>query len=518
MDKNFNDFELSDLDYNDNNLNSNIYAGVSEENITFDYENSNDINYSNNSYYDGNNGIIESDNAQAQIIDTAKDAKNGQNKCPKCGATDISLNAKTGKLRCNFCRHEFDPETVDEIISDLTQLHGQVITSGAKNIQADTSNIVTLKCSSCGAEIVIDTEESMQARCHWCRNTLSINEQIPNGSVPDVVLPFNMSKEEARQLIEGFVKKRKFYAHPKFKKEFTTENIMGVYFPYLVVDINGHSMLKGQGEHLLRKYTKGSGDSETTYYDAELYNVEREFDITIDNLTVESSSDKLSTAKNKTNNIINSILPFDVENAVKWNANYLKGYTSEKRDTNIEQLVPMVYSQSKDIARFAANKTLGYYDRGVNWQKEDLEIEGQQWCAAHFPVWLYSYYEKKGNDGILHYVAVNARTKETMGSVPINMKKLVGMSLLIEIISGFATIELDWDGDIFFLAIGVVYFLVMYAKYRNKSARHYHEVETDNKTYNLRKVDDYVKKETGLRNSRIKGCNNDEVKGNKFGK
>ena len=28
----------------------------------------------------------------------------------KCGATDISLNVKTGKLRCNFCRHEFNPE------------------------------------------------------------------------------------------------------------------------------------------------------------------------------------------------------------------------------------------------------------------------------------------------------------------------------------------------------------------------------------------------------------------------
>ena len=28
--------------------------------------------------------------------------KDGQNKCPKCGATDISLNTKTGNLRCNY--------------------------------------------------------------------------------------------------------------------------------------------------------------------------------------------------------------------------------------------------------------------------------------------------------------------------------------------------------------------------------------------------------------------------------
>ncbi len=31
-------------------------------------------------------------------------------------------------------------------------------------------------------------------------------------------------------------------------------------------------------------------------------------------------------------------MPFDTENCVRYNANYLKGYTSEKRDTNIEDL------------------------------------------------------------------------------------------------------------------------------------------------------------------------------------
>ena len=36
--------------------------------------------------------------------------ENGQNKCPKCGATDISPVASTGHLRCNFCHYEFEPE------------------------------------------------------------------------------------------------------------------------------------------------------------------------------------------------------------------------------------------------------------------------------------------------------------------------------------------------------------------------------------------------------------------------
>lgn len=209
------------------------------------------------------------------------------------------------------------------------------------------------------SEVVIDTSEATQARCHWCRNTLSINQQIPNGAIPDVVLPFNVTKDMAKAEIEKFVGKRKFFANPKFKQEFTTENIMGVYFPYMLVDVNSHAFLSGQGEHLVRKYTRKVGDHHETYYDADLYAVEREFDLVIDGLTVESSSDRLNnSSQNKTNNVINSIMPFDIENCVKWNANYLKGYTSERRDTNIEQIRPLVNTQAKDVARFAANKTL----------------------------------------------------------------------------------------------------------------------------------------------------------------
>ena len=181
------------------------------------------------------------------IVQTDVGAKDGQNKCPKCGATDISLNVNTGKLRCNFCRHEFEPIKVEGLQTDISKLEGQIIGSGAQDIVADTNDVVTFKCSSCGAEVVIDTASSTQARCHWCRNTLSINQQIPNGSVPDVVLPFQMKKDVAKKQIENFVGKRKFFAHPKFRQEFTTQNIMGVYFPYMVVDVNSHSRLVGQG-------------------------------------------------------------------------------------------------------------------------------------------------------------------------------------------------------------------------------------------------------------------------------
>ena len=453
---------------------------------------------------------------------TSTEDVGGQNKCPKCGATDISLNVGKGLLRCNFCRHEFEPEKDSD--TDISKLEGMVVGSGAQDIVADTNEVLTFKCSSCAAEVVIDTAEVTQARCHWCRNTLSINQQIPNGAVPDIVLPFKLKKEEAKAGIEKFVGDRKFFAHPLFKKEFSTENVMGVYLPYMVVDVNAHANLIGQGEHQTRRYTRGSGKDQETLYDADLYDVEREFDLTIEGLTVESSADKRSNkGSNKTNNIINSIMPFDTENGVKWNANYIKGYTSEKRDTNVEQLKEMANTQAKDVARHKANATLKHYDRGVQWTNEHLEVKGQQWKAAYLPVWLYSYHQKAKDQ--LHYVAVNARTKETMGSVPIHFPKLIGVSAIVEVIGVILCIltfpfldssDSDFNVSLLFLTLGFVFYGWIYAKYRNKGARHHHEAETKSTMDKLREKDTFVEKRTGLKNARMSGANNTSVKGSIF--
>ena len=468
---------------------------------------------------DGYNNIFTNINQNVQsdaptIVQTDVGAKNGQDKCPKCGSTDISVNVNTGHLRCNFCRYEFEPEKVVGLANDISKLQGQVIGSGAQNIIADTNDVLSFKCSSCGSEVVINTSEATQARCHWCRSTLSVNQQIPNGSIPDVVLPFNVKKEDAKLEIEKFVGKRKFFAHPKFTEEFTTENIMGVYFPYMLVDINAHANLSGQGEHQLRKYYRGSGDSQKAYYDADVYHVEREFDLAINGLSVESSSDKLNNmSSDKTNNVINAIMPFDIENCVRYNSNFLKGYTSERRDVNVEQLKDMVNTQAKDIARFAANETLENYDRGVAWDNQELNVKGEQWKAAYLPVWLYSYQQVSGDKKVLHYVAVNARTKEVMGSIPIHIPKLLGISCLVELLGILAMLFVDFDYNWLFLFLGFIYFFIMFNKYRNFNARHTYETETKKTMSNLRKVDNFVVSKRGLTNSTIDGANNKFVGG-----
>ena len=463
------------------------------------------------------------------IVDTSSDAETGQNKCERCGSTEISLNVSTGMLRCHFCRHEQEGDTFEKHVTDIGNLKGEFIGSGATDIVASTDDVLTFKCIGCAAEIIVDTSQVTQARCHWCRQTLSVNDQIPNGAVPDKVLPFSVIKNDAMTAIKKFSDKRSFFAHPVFKREFVSENIMGVYLPYMVVDANLKGNFTGIGEIEIRRWTEsktvGSGEKRktvtTTYYDADVFNIVRNFDMTVEGLTIESNSAKLKYRdSNQTNNVINAVKPFQIEKAMKWDANYMTGYTSQKRDVNIEELRDLVVTKMSDIARRNLLPTIREYNRGVRWNSENLKVVGKQWKAAYFPVWLYSY---QHTDKTIHYIAVNGQTLKTMGSVPVNKGKLTTFSIIVGTILGAALgiamtvgvnifFEENFDFFLFviiFIPIVIIFLYAgIYGSYRNAHARYSHETESSSNVSNIINQDTRINQIRRTTSSRMSGGSN----------
>ena len=369
-------------------------------------------------------------------IDTAsEELKDGANRCPKCGATDIRQRPGTDLLICLFCRNEWHGQRVEEefgLGEGLDDLSGTVVASGARDIEDDVASLMSYKCTGCGAEVTVNTESAMTARCHWCRHVFVVNEQVANGAVPDAVLPFHIRKDDAVARIRQFVDKRKLFALKEFKEQFSPENVVGVYLPYMIIDARADAEVEGRGEIKTREYTRGSDKDKKTYYDADVYAVQRQVAFTVDDLPLESSAARgnLDTGVN-TNNIINTILPFDTKNAVKWNASYLSGYNSEKRDSDVEQLRPRLEDQLLSIARCQVESSVRGYDRGVRWERERIDVHGSRWVSMYLPVWLYSYHQPGRNGGMLHYIAVNGRTGETMGSVPVQQWKLLTAAITV---------------------------------------------------------------------------------------
>ena len=83
------------------------------------------------------------------------------------------------------------------------------------------------------------------------------------------------------------------------------------------------------------------------------------------------------------------------------------------------------------VGRAHVEKSVNRYDRGVRWEQERLRVHGTRWVAMYLPVWLYSYHQPGAKGGMLHYIAVNGRTGETMGSVPVQQWKLLTAALTV---------------------------------------------------------------------------------------
>ncbi|MCB1998622.1 MAG: TFIIB-type zinc ribbon-containing protein, partial [Rhodoferax sp.] len=87
--------------------------------------------------------------------------------------------------------------------------------------------------------------------------------------------------------------------------------------------------------------------------------------------------------------------------------------------------------QMLSIARSRMESSVARFNRGVRWEQERLDLQGTRWVSMALPVWLYSYHQPGPGGGMLHYIAVNGRTGETMGSVPVQQWKLLLAALSI---------------------------------------------------------------------------------------
>jgi ribosomal protein S27AE len=345
--------------------------------------------------------------------------------CPKCGSNETFLNKKSGKLVCKHCKYEYEPVKYEDKVKDLKKLKGTEVSSGAGFIDKKSIELVTLNCPNCGAVSVTSNSEGY-TKCHWCHSILTIDE---NGSskAPDQILPFKTSKEDALKAMNSFIDGVSKKYNKSFRDNLVPDNVIGVYLPYMLADINDHFVMAGSGEE---EYKKVGNNVEV-----KVYNIEREFDLTIDDIAVEASENISNDFKNRTNYVIRSVAPYDTNDSVKFNGNYLDGFAIEKRDMNIKDTYKDVNSRVTRVAKYAIRDSISQYKQSVRWTKEKITKHGTQWSTAYVPVWLYTYSVPKDKSGKVYYLAVNGRTGRVNGELPLLKESKLKTILICQVIS-----------------------------------------------------------------------------------
>ena len=449
---------------------------------------------------------------QLEFVDYKNNNKSIE-KCNDCGSKDLYYDISSGKIKCQYCLKEYEGTKFNNYKNTKTILNKYYCSNSILNKKSTNQNFYSIKCGSCGAIININDKQEKDLNCPWCNSILSINDKHSTILTPDSILPFKVTKEEAYKNIKDFLKDKRFFATREFKKNFKLDNIKPIYLPYIIVNGKAKPLFEGNGEIVLRTYSEG-GEDANLLADIDYYKVKRCFNIDINGLTIESNkeySDKY--VENRTNNILNAIMPFDIENVECFQPCYLDDCYSEDNDIDIDPLVELIVKRFKDIARFSINETLKKYTDGVVWEKQDINVEGFECYTAYLPVWICSYLDK---DKTLHYFAVNGRSGKTMGSVPFEKRLMVISLIVLPIILLFATMIMcfiTYDStyntipkvfstsfllSIVYLCVGAVIFMRNYPKYRNREKRFRYEIETSFDIKNIESEDHIIESKTGI--------------------
>lgn len=331
-----------------------------------------------------------------------KQATSLEYKCPGCNAS-ISFNPKIGKWRCDYCGNIY---TLNEIEKKKD-----------KEVSVDEYDAYTsFKCESCGAEIIGD-EETTATFCVYCGNTAILKSRLSGKFMPNKVIPFKTTKEEAITAFKNLKKGR-----PLVPKDFTNqkniEKIRGIYIPFWLYDI----AVSGEITYNATKVKRWSvGD--TYYTNTKNYKLIRAGTVDFDAIPIDGST-------RFNNAIMNTIEPFDYKELIDYNHAYLSGFYAEKYDIADSQ--ELFNEVSKRALNSTVNKfrdTIRSFDTATA-IKTNLTPQELRKQYALFPVWMVNVkYKNK-----MYLFAMNGQTGKFIGDIPLDKTKAVLYAIVIFIL------------------------------------------------------------------------------------
>ena len=192
-----------------------------------------------------------------------------QYKCPCCGAA-LSFSPETQKLSCNSCGNQYDPETLEKYEREGESSAEQDISweHQKEAEEAERTGEGKYICPSCGAEIEAD-DNTASTTCPYCDNVVVIKKTTSGEYKPDMMIPFQIEGDRARQMFEDFCKGKRLL--PKnFGNKSYLKNLKGYYVPYWLFDCRADADMSFDATRV-----RAWSDSEYDYVDTSYYLVNR---------------------------------------------------------------------------------------------------------------------------------------------------------------------------------------------------------------------------------------------------
>ena len=332
---------------------------------------------------------------------------NKQYKCPCCGGT-LHFDDKSQNVVCPYCDSQFLPDSLKDYTDELASQPQEDTAWDESQVQAYTNEekegIKIYSCDSCGGEIIVD-ETTSSTCCPYCGNNVLVSKELAGDLKPNVVIPFKNDKDAAVANLKKFFKKKPLLPS-SFSRENVIEEIKPLYVPFWLFDADVDGVVNFKGET-----THRWSDSMYDYKETKVYSIIRGGNIAFDHVPVDGS-------KKMEDQLMESIEPFDFNEAVEFNAAYLTGYAADRYDVDKDETFGRATERFRDGTVQAFRRDISGYDN-VRVDSTNLQFENTNALYALYPIWILN---TKWKNKAFRF-AMNGETGKIAGNLPISHAK-----------------------------------------------------------------------------------------------
>lgn len=320
--------------------------------------------------------------------------------CPICN-TGIDFKETDEKILCPRCQKEIGKQGALTMIAGRCEKEDKVVweTPVSTWQPGEAEGLRIFSCQACGARVLAD-ESSEAVKCPHCSVDMVMDEQVPEGIKPDVVIPFKIAKNDAIAALNKHYKGKRLL--PKvFRDQNYVKQITPVFIPMWLFD--GEGPVAGGYSYCKEK---SWSDEDYEYKETSYYAAFREGTIAIENTPISGSSrmdDRFEKA----------LWPYHFADAVSVEKGCLSGCLTAVCDVQVDACIPeaeeKITGKLKDMLRGTvdgANQT----ELGCNF---DLKGRGR---LALVPVWILN---TRWNGQIFTFM-MNGQTGEFIGDLPMD--------------------------------------------------------------------------------------------------
>ncbi len=325
-------------------------------------------------------------------------------KCPCCGGA-IAFDSTIQKMKCPYCDTEFDMETLEgydsELKNDRKNDMGWQAASGGDWQEGETGGLRSYVCKSCGGEIACD-KNTAAASCPFCGNPVVLTGQFSGALKPDYIIPFQLDKKAAKEALQKHYEGKRLL--PKvFKDENHIDEVKGVYVPFWLFDASADVNMRYKATKI-----RTWSDSKYQYTETSFFLVTRGGSLGFEKIPVDGSA-------KMPDDLMDSLEPFDLSKAEKFQTAYLAGYLADKYDVDAQKCAGHANARIRKSAQKAFDATVKGYST-VTKENGSIRLKDRKVKYALFPVWILNTTWNGQN----YLFAMNGQNGKMVGDLPVD--------------------------------------------------------------------------------------------------